>query len=281
LFADSSIPARVLQSAVIDLLMAVALCFAGKEKAMSYDREVLYCGDGTLESGASYLGGIMAVAGIAFDYVPMNAIFPEALLEQDYALIILSDYPSGNFPPGLMERIARKVEQGTSLLMVGGWESFHGLIGNYQDTTLASVLPVECLAGDDRLNWCHGLVPQIVSPHPILKGLPWDKPPIVCGCNRVTAKREATTVMALRKIQIQKDTLTLEEESLPLLVVGTYGKGRTGAVTTDFAPHWAGGLVDWGGERVSAQAPGGRKIEVGSCYAAFLRNILLYFLKML
>ena len=67
---------------------------------------MLYCGDGSLESGASYLGGIKAFAGIGFDYVAMNETFPEALLARDYKLIILSDYPSGNFPPLLPERIA-------------------------------------------------------------------------------------------------------------------------------------------------------------------------------
>jgi uncharacterized membrane protein len=248
---------------------------------MPDQKEVLYCGDATLETGASYLAGMIAFAGIAFDYVPMNATFPEALLEQDHPLIILSDYPSGNFPPGIPEKIARKVEHGTSLLMIGGWESFHGLIGNYQATNLAPVLPVECLLHDDRLNWYQGLVPEIVSPHPILQGLPWEEPPMVCGCNRVISKIEATTVLALRKLQIKKGKLTLGKEPLPLLVLGAYGKGRTGAVTTDFAPHWVGGLVDWGEKRITAQAPGGRRIEAGNYYASFIRNILLYFLNRL
>jgi len=248
---------------------------------MAGKKDVLYCGDATLATGACYLGGAMTLAGIGFDYVEMEAPFPEKLLEKGYPLIILSDYPSGNFPPGALKKIARKVEQGTSLLMVGGWESFHGLIGNYQTSDLAPVLPVECLPEDDRLNWCQGLVPEVVASHPILQGLPWDEPPMVCGCNRVKAKKDATVVLALRKLRIEKGKLSLGRESLPLLVVGAYGKGRTGAVTTDFAPHWVGGLVDWGAQRVTAQAPGGRKIEVGNHYLSFIRNILLYFLKRL
>ena len=241
-------------------------------------KDVLYCGDATLATGACYLGGVMALAGIGFDYVEMEASFPEKLLARDYALIILSDYPSGNFPPGVLKEIAGKVEQGTSLLMIGGWESFRGLIGNYQTSDLAPVLPVECLPQDDRLNWCQGLIPEVVSPHPILQGLPWDQPPMVCGCNIVKAKKEAAVVLALRKLLIEKGKLSLGKEILPLLVVGSYGKGRTGAVTTDFAPHWVGGLVDWGSGRVTAQAPGGRKVEVGNHYISFIKNILLYFL---
>jgi len=248
---------------------------------MADRKDVLYCGDATLPTGACYLGGVMALAGIGFDYVEMEAPFPEKLLEKDYPLVILSDYPSGNFPAGALKKIARKVEQGASLLMIGGWESFHGLIGNYQASDLAPVLPVECLLEDDRLNWCQGLVPEVVSPHPLLQGLPWERPPMVCGCNIVKAKKEATVVLAVRKLLIEKGKVSLGKESLPLLVMGAYGKGRTGAVTTDFAPHWVGGLVDWGSERVTAQAPGGRKIEVGNHYVSFIKNILLYFLKRL
>ena len=245
---------------------------------MAEKKEVLYCGDATLATGACYLGGVMSLAGIGFDYLEMEAPFPERLLEKDYGLIILSDYPSGNFPTGVPEKIARRVEQGTSLLMIGGWESFHGLIGNYHTSALAPVLPVECLKEDDRINWCQGLIPEVVSPHPILKGLPWDRPPLVCGCNRVKTKKESTMILTLRRLQIVKGKLSLEQESMPFLVTGTYGKGRTGAVTTDFAPHWVGGLVDWGEERVTAQTPGGRKVEVGNHYVSFVQNILFYFL---
>ena len=246
---------------------------------MADKNEVLYCGDATLETGACYLGGVMTLANIGFDYVPMDNPFPEAILQKEHKLIILSDYPSRNFPSGAMKKIARKVEQGTSLLMIGGWESFHGLIGGYQTSDLVPVLPVECLSQDDRINWYQGLIPEVVSPHPILQGLPWDEPPMVCGCNRVNPKKEATVVLSLRRLIIKKGKLSLEKESLPLLVLGAYGKGKTGAVTTDFAPHWVGGLVDWGAERVTAQAVGGRQVEVGSLYVFFIRNILQYFLK--
>jgi uncharacterized membrane protein len=246
---------------------------------MAPKNPVLYCGDATLETGACYLGGVMTLSGIGFDYVEMEARFPEGLLEKNYRLYLLSDYPSRNFPAGAMKAIVRKVETGASLLMIGGWESFHGLIGGYQSSDLAPVLPVECLRRDDRLNWCQGLVPEMVSPHPILKGLPWDKPPLVCGCNRVKPKPDSEVILSLRKLQIKNGNLSLGKESLPLLVLGNFGKGKTGAVTTDFAPHWVGGMVDWGAKRVTAQAKGGKKVEVGNHYVGFIRNLLLHFLK--
>ena len=50
--------------------------------------------------------------------------------------------------------------------------------------------------------------------------------------------------------------------------------GRTAALATDIAPHWVGGLIDWGSVRVTAAAVGGWQCEVGAFYATFLRNLL-------
>ncbi len=45
------------------------------------------------------------------------------------------------------------------------------------------------------------------------------------------------------------------------LVVGQHGRGRTAALATDVAPHWVGGLVDWGDR---ARRPGGgRRVHRG------------------
>jgi hypothetical protein len=61
----------------------------------------------------------------------------------------------------------------------------------------------------------------------------------------------------------------------PLLVVGEYGRGRTAALATDVAPHWVGGLVDWGDQRVVQQVGAGF-IDVGNWYARFFRNLLVW-----
>jgi hypothetical protein len=45
----------------------------------------------------------------------------------------------------------------------------------------------------------------------------------------------------------------------------------------DVAPHWVGGLVDWGdGERVTARAPGSWEIEVGNFYSQLVANLLAW-----
>jgi hypothetical protein len=54
---------------------------------MGEKKEVLYCGDATLETGACYLGAVMTLAKIGFDYVPMDDPFPEQMLENKYRLI--------------------------------------------------------------------------------------------------------------------------------------------------------------------------------------------------
>ena len=63
---------------------------------------------------------------------------------------------------------------------------------------------------------------------------------------------------------------------LPALVLGHHGHGRTAAFLSDVAPHWVGGLVDWGPSRVTAQASGAPAIEVGSGYAQFWRQLLTW-----
>lgn len=240
--------------------------------------DVLYCGDATLASGACYLGGVMTHLGIGFDYVPMNEAFPSSHLQGGHRLILLSDYPSGNFSGADQDRILELVEAGTSLLMVGGWESFHGLIGGYQSSTLARMLPVECLDRDDRLNWAQGLVPVVRSQHAVLGNLPWDRPPVVCGCNIVKTMPGSVEVLSLHRLHIEGESTRLDDASVPLLVMGAFGRGKTGAFTTDFAPHWVGGLVDWGEVRVKAEAPGGRAVEVGDYYVQFVSSLLRHFL---
>jgi len=58
-------------------------------------------------------------------------------------------------------------------------------------------------------------------------------------------------------------------------VVGAWGQGRTAALATDVAPHWVGGMVDWGDRRIVQDLPGGF-VEIGNWYAEFFRNLLVW-----
>ena len=64
-------------------------------------------------------------------------------------------------------------------------------------------------------------------------------------------------------------------DSSPLLIVDDFGAGRAAAFTSDLAPHWAGGLVDWGDERIRVTSED-FEIEVGSEYVEFFGNLLYW-----
>jgi uncharacterized membrane protein len=68
-------------------------------------------------------------------------------------------------------------------------------------------------------------------------------------------------------------------DSDPLLVIGNFGSGRVCAFASDVAPHWVGGLVDWGDARISVHAEGANQREVGNWYAAFFESLIRWVIK--
>ncbi len=213
-----------------------------------------------------------------YDYLASDQPIGPELAGPGYTLYIISDYPVNNITAGDFEMIVDSVRSGAGLLMIGGWESYHGLAGEYNNSPLAEVLPVEMLDRDDRVNAPQPYVLQKVIDHPILDGLPWGRPPVIGGFNRITPKPDATEILSARQLEITAATdgeiSVGVGETSPLLVTGTFGRGRTAALATDVAPHWVGTLVDWGDERLAAQGPGAEEIEVGNHYAKFFRQLV-------
>lgn len=242
---------------------------------------ILYAGDTSLTSAAAYLAGILTHARLAFDYVASDEPIGPQLGGVKRHLYLISDYPVKNFGAGDLRRVAADVAGGAGLVMIGGWESFHGAAGEYPGTPLSDVLPVEMAAEDDRTNSAQPCLVEKLCDHPIVDGLPFDRPPGIGGYNRVRAKPGATTVLAARHFTVSAKQGASGPEyeftrgaAAPLLVLGTHGKGRTGAFTSDVAPHWVGGFVDWGDRRITARAPGAGEIEVGSWYAEFFTRLV-------
>ena len=239
-------------------------------------KKVCYLGDDFLDGPAIYLAGIMTHFGIDFDYVPSVDSPPDDLTERGYGLYVLSDYPAARWPIGMLSKLADAVRDGASLAMFGGWESFHGLLGEYHKTVLADILPVTMADSDDRRNFAQPCLVRCDAAHPITDGLPWQTPPGIGGINAFTPKTTATQLLsAIRcSVELIDDQYDLTpEEACPLLVVGTFGKGRTIALATDVAPHWVGGFVDWGNDRV-IQEVGEGFIDVGNWYATFFAQLL-------
>jgi uncharacterized membrane protein len=161
-----------------------------------------------------------------------------------YDAVILSDLGSNTLllhpdtwihsrtTPNRLRLLRDYVSGGGGLLMFGGYYSFQGINGGarYHKTPVEDVLPVNCLSVDDRVEVPEGFSPRITGKsdhHPILSGLgtSW---PVLLGFNEVVVKDDAEVLA----------TVSSDYGSLPLLVTGTYGKGRTVAWTSDVGPHW-------------------------------------------
>lgn len=242
-------------------------------------RKILYLGDTHLKDAAAYLAGVIHHWGWSFDYLPSDAKPASEQWENDYGLFILSDYPASQLSDSDQQQLLARVAAGAGLLMIGGWESFHGLGGDWDGTAIGDILPVEISSEDDRRNCDQPVLVRRVKDHPLTEGLPWqDRPPVIGGFNQVQAKANAEVI--LEACVFDANHRTGEEftfhlaETLPLLVVGQHENGRVATFQTDVAPHWVGPLVDWGPARVGAQAPNANEIEVGSDYAQFLKQLL-------
>jgi hypothetical protein len=239
---------------------------------------ILYLGDTSLEGAAGYLAGLLNLWTLPFDYIPSHLAWTPSSTSIDHRLFILSDYPSNRLKPPVQQEIQRAVAAGAGLLMIGGWESYCGAGGDWAGTTISELLPVEISRTDDRANCDQPALLACKRVHVITDNLPWnDRPPTVGGYNRFIAKPAGEILLEVERFQVQHPQSGFRFVPIgrdPMLVVGAHGQGRTAALATDLAPHWVGGLVDWGASRVTAQAPGSWNIEVGDLYAKFIRQLI-------
>ncbi len=146
--------------------------------------------------------------------------------------------------PNRLKLLRDWVARGGSLAMIGGYLSFQGIDGRarWHRTPVEEVLPVTCLAYDDRIEIPEGTTAVIDQPgHPIVAGIPgpW---PLLLGINEVIAKADRhVSVIA---------SLPADQGGHPLLVAGTHGQGRTVAWTSDIGPHWLSpDFCAWNGYR--------------------------------
>lgn len=134
-------------------------------------------------------------------------------------------FVKGQVTVNRLDLLAEWVRGGGGFAMVGGYLSFQGIEAkaNYKNTTIAEILPVTMLEGDDRVETPQGVVPEVVGPHAVVDGLSFEAP--LLGYQRLVARDGAQTL------------LTVGPD--PLLVLGNEGKGRTLAYASDIGPHWA------------------------------------------
>lgn len=138
--------------------------------------------------------------------------------------------------PNRLASIRDYVANGGGLVMVGGYLTFQGIDAKaqYAGSPIEEALPVSIEKGDDRVEAPQGIEPVVAdAAHPIVAGLEatW---PILLGYNRIAAKAGTSLVAS-----VGDD---------PLIVAGTFGKGRSVAFASDCGPHWAPPpFVDWAG----------------------------------
>lgn len=205
--------------------------------------------------GVRWLRAALERAGCRVDFLPNHLApreFPltvEALAP--YALVILSDIGANSLmlhpdtfarsvaQPNRLAVLRDYVAQGGALAMIGGYLSFQGIEGRaaFQGTPVEEALPVSLLPYDDRVELPAASRPRVMQPgHPIVRGLPYRWPRLL-GYNRLHAKPGARVLV--------------ECNGDPLVVAGTYGKGRSMAFASDCGPHWAPpSFVDWAGYEI-------------------------------
>ncbi|HEV7282173.1 MAG TPA: glutamine amidotransferase [Pirellulaceae bacterium] len=240
----------------------------------------LYLGDDDLGMAASYLAGSLHREGFAVEHVTSKTPVAAEAFEGPLDLVIVSDYPGRLLSNDAQQRLAAAVGRGTGLLAIGGWESYSGAGGDWEKTILADLAPVEMLGRDDRVHLDGPCLAEPAQSHPIIDGLPWfARPPLVGGYNRLTPKADATVVLQATLYDVvigtYGDRALRRRSTEPLLIVRDpqVTGGRVACLATDVAPHWIGPWVDWGDDRVAAQAPGAAAVEVGSLYAEFIARL--------
>lgn len=161
--------------------------------------------------------------------------FPHSSEElSSYRAVVLSDVGSEHFDAQAQTALGEYVHAGGGFLMIGGHASFGGFekMGNWGDTPVEELLPVQIVAGHDVVQHHRGFFFEVENgEHAAVAGIDFSEMPVAIGYNRVRARPDAQVV------------LTCGDD--PVLCTRQVGRGRTAAYTSDAHPHWSGGWTDW------------------------------------
>lgn len=244
--------------------------------------KILYAGDSPVGGPADYLLAILKHLKARTLHLTPHEPLRKSHLKTRWDGIILSDYGASKISLSLQREIRTQVNAGTGLLMIGGWGSFSGPFGKWRNSLIEGLLPVRCLARDDRKNFPGGawVIPnQKYAKNPKVLGASpgtFKRPPVICGINQVQVKKSAHVLLWAQEINKKGNRPTLGKK-FPLLVIGNQLK--TAAFMTDAAPHWCGGFVDWGRARRRLPVTSKIQVEVGSEYLHFFSNLLRWLAK--
>ena len=202
------------------------------------------------EEGVKWFREALEKNEIEVEYIPNHLApekFPRSLDElKKYDAVFLSDigsntllltdevFAKGERQPNRCDLLKEYVMEGGSFVMIGGYMSFTGIDAKtrYGETAIKDVLPVKLLDRDDRQETPEGVNPVKIKDHEIFEGID-EGFPYFLGYNKTIACGECGEVLA----EIKGD---------PFIAIGTFGKGKSLAFTSDFAPHWGSKeFVEW------------------------------------
>ncbi len=151
-----------------------------------------------------------------------------------YDVILLGAFPASDWTPAGMAALAAYVDQGGSVLFLGGEHAFGA--GGYAGTPLEPLLPWQIRADDPPLQTGRFPVsiPRESAAHPVVAGLEplftQERDVSVESLNRPGPRRPGAEVLL---------QASAGGDPVPLLAVQSYGKGRTGALASNTLWKWA------------------------------------------
>ena len=181
-------------------------------------------------------GHLAATQELSLIAFPYDELFTQDL--QGFDLVILQNFWFGSFASfddrPYMESLAKYVEDGGALMMIGGDQSF-GAAG-YGTSPLARILPTAVPRGDFEAASFAAAPTAGGLRHPVTRlertsednGARWNEMPQLSGLNPLGSLQEGAV-----------ELLTAGEGGPPLLAVRQVGKGRTLSFASDTSWRWA------------------------------------------
>jgi len=168
----------------------------------------------------------------------------ELLRDNQFDVFLIEDVDAAAFRPEDLTALAKAVEKGKGLIMLGGFHSFGA--GGYYNSPLRDVLPINItrlerqdvnplsdVSMDLHLNAPQGITMLPTRPHPITRLADesqneevWKRLPPLTGANR------------FRRLKDNAQVLAESQNGDPLLVSAEYGKGRVLAFAGDSTYRW-------------------------------------------
>ncbi|RIK74609.1 MAG: hypothetical protein DCC67_16385 [Planctomycetota bacterium] len=217
-------------------------------------------------AGASRIGGtpgleprfiraaLAAHADLHVEYEAINYRTPELdyrdrLREEKFDVFLIGDVDSSGLSTRTWQEIARAVERGAGLAMLGGFHSFGP--GGFANSPLEKVLPIrmsrterqsfsEPPRDDMHLDGPLRMLPEVRNGqiHPIMKMAGgeanealWRGLPPLDGANKFDR-------VQLNEATAQVWAIADNDARSPLLVLSGYGDGRAAALAVDTTWHW-------------------------------------------